>query len=83
MLSGSAGIYSFADIPYFYTDIDQNNNFVLEKGYSQESFIPFEVGVNAKYKINSKWLLNMDIKYTENYFFFVNNMYIGFKYLIL
>jgi hypothetical protein len=83
VLKGNVGFYAYADIPYLYLDKDTQNNLFINKGFSKEIKVPYEISTMASYFIKRKISINAKYAYTENFFYYNNVFNLSFKYIFL
>lgn len=75
----SVGLYSTIDAPYLYLDNNEFNNTVIVKGYSNQRYIPLDIGIKLKSELSNKLELNISYTYLSTYYFVTNNIDVGVK----
>jgi len=80
-VKGNVGIYAYADIPYLYLDKDDQNHIFMNKDYSKEMKVPFEIKTTATYHVKGKMAISANYVYNENFFFYNNLFNLSLKYI--
>jgi hypothetical protein len=53
-LRGGAGVWAFADIPYFYPDFDPAGNVGYQKGFERMRYSPWELAAELRLKVDRR-----------------------------
>jgi len=77
-LNGDIG-YGTAQTPYLYLDKNAAGDLITVKGYSTQSFTPYNGTVSFNYHIDKSWLLNAKYIYHNSYFFTSNYVTVGIE----
>ena len=79
-VSGSLGVYSTAQIPYFYLDTTSTGSIVIVKEFTKKSYLPFTISAFAAAQLSKKISLKADYRYNSTYFY--NEHYVGLQLLV-
>ncbi len=78
-LSGhaSVGVFSTIDAPYLYLDNDEMGKTNLVTGYSNQNYIPLDLGLSLRSALSDKVELDISYTYLSTYYFTSNNFKAG------
>ncbi len=73
----SVGVYSIIDAPYLY--LDNDNNLIIVRDYSNQNYIPLNMGISMQSMLSNTVDLNISYSYMSTYYFVTNNINVGLK----
>ena len=75
----SIGLFSKIKAPYLYLDKNDFDETVIVTGYSNQRYVPLDLGVSLQSQLSKKVDLTISYSYVSTYYFLTNNFNVGIK----
>lgn len=75
----SLGLFSKTNAPYLYLDKNEIDETVVVVGFSNQKYVPLDLGVSLQSKLSDRVDLTISYTYVSTYYYVANNFEVGVK----